>query len=106
MALRFDAIVVGGGVIGVSSALHLAERGLRVAICDPRPLLSLTSARSTECYRDLWDSPVMSSFVRSSITGMERRLQEAPGAFAMFPRGAFDEAGFAVAVIRGGIQME
>jgi hypothetical protein len=90
MALRFDA-VVGGGIIGVSSALHLAERGLRVAIADPRPLMSLTSARSTECYRDLWDSPVMSCFVRASIDGMERRLREVPGAFAMFPRGAVGE---------------
>ena len=33
----FDAIVIGGGIIGVSSAYQLARRGLRVAILEKGP---------------------------------------------------------------------
>jgi sarcosine oxidase subunit beta len=31
---RFDAVVIGGGVMGCSTALHLAEGGMRVALVD------------------------------------------------------------------------
>jgi glycine/D-amino acid oxidase-like deaminating enzyme len=31
---RVDVVVIGGGIIGVSTALELAERGLRVALCE------------------------------------------------------------------------
>ena len=33
---RTDAIVLGAGVVGVSAALHLAKRGLSVALVDRR----------------------------------------------------------------------
>ncbi len=33
---RTDAMVLGGGIVGVSIALHLQERGLRVALVDRR----------------------------------------------------------------------
>ena len=29
---RVDVVVIGGGIIGVSTALELAERGLKVAL--------------------------------------------------------------------------
>uniref|UniRef100_UPI0035AEDAAF FAD-dependent oxidoreductase n=1 Tax=Tabrizicola sp. TaxID=2005166 RepID=UPI0035AEDAAF len=31
---RADVVVVGGGVIGVMTAWHLAERGLSVVLCE------------------------------------------------------------------------
>jgi glycine oxidase len=34
---RYDAIVVGGGTIGLTSAWRMAQRGLRVAVVDPAP---------------------------------------------------------------------
>jgi glycine/D-amino acid oxidase-like deaminating enzyme len=34
----FDAIVIGGGVMGAASALRLAEGGMRVALCETRQL--------------------------------------------------------------------
>jgi len=34
----FDAIVVGGGVMGAAAALQLAEGGMRVALCEARQL--------------------------------------------------------------------
>lgn len=33
-AARFDAVVIGGGVMGCSTALHLAQGGMRVALVD------------------------------------------------------------------------
>ena len=33
---RTDAIVLGAGIVGVSAALHLAKRGLAVALVDRR----------------------------------------------------------------------
>jgi D-amino-acid dehydrogenase len=34
---RIDAIVLGAGIVGTSAALHLAKRGLAVALVDRRP---------------------------------------------------------------------
>eukprot|EP00966_Prymnesium_polylepis_P178373 4130932-Prymnesium_polylepis.1 len=48
-----DTVVCGGGVVGVACAHYLARNhGARVLLVDPRPLLSYTSALSTECYRN------------------------------------------------------
>ena len=38
LAQGFDAVVVGGGVMGCSAALHLARGGMRVALVDRGPL--------------------------------------------------------------------
>jgi sarcosine oxidase subunit beta len=35
---RYDAVVIGGGVMGCSAALHLARGGMRVAVIDRGPL--------------------------------------------------------------------
>ncbi|HEY4297289.1 MAG TPA: FAD-dependent oxidoreductase, partial [Paraburkholderia sp.] len=34
--MDFDVIVLGAGIVGVSSALHLQDRGRRVALVDRR----------------------------------------------------------------------
>src|ERR1043165_3516578 len=43
---KFDVCVVGGGVSGLSAALHLAERGMRVALLEARHLGYGGSGRS------------------------------------------------------------
>jgi gamma-glutamylputrescine oxidase len=43
---RFDVCIVGGGISGLSAALHLAERGLRVALLEARHLGYGGSGRS------------------------------------------------------------
>ena len=52
---------------GLSAAWHLARRGVReIVIVDERPPLSLTSDKSTECYRNWWpDAPTIGLMNRS-----------------------------------------
>src|ERR1041384_4520665 len=42
----FDVCIVGGGITGLSAALHLAERGMRVALLEARHLGFGGSGRS------------------------------------------------------------
>ena len=34
MSERVDVVVLGGGIVGVSAALHLQERGRKVAVVE------------------------------------------------------------------------
>jgi glycerol-3-phosphate dehydrogenase len=47
---RFDVVVVGGGVVGVGTALDAATRGLKVALVEARDLASGTSSRSSKLF--------------------------------------------------------
>jgi sarcosine oxidase subunit beta len=66
-------VIVGAGIAGVSVAYHLAvRRGVqRVVVCDPRQPLSLTSDKSTECYRNWWPQPAMTALMNRSIDLLE-----------------------------------
>src|SRR5690606_16228353 len=46
----FDLVVIGGGVVGVGTALDAATRGLRVALVEARDLASGTSSRSSKLF--------------------------------------------------------
>ncbi|HKQ61288.1 MAG TPA: FAD-dependent oxidoreductase, partial [Candidatus Polarisedimenticolaceae bacterium] len=53
-----DVVICGAGIAGLAAAWQLAEAGIeRVVLVDERPALSLTSANSTECYRNWWPGP-------------------------------------------------
>jgi glycine/D-amino acid oxidase-like deaminating enzyme len=41
-----DVVVIGGGIIGVSSALYLSEKGLRVALCEKGTIAGEQSSRN------------------------------------------------------------
>lgn len=47
---QFDVIVVGGGVVGVGTALDAATRGLKVALVEARDYASGTSSRSSKMF--------------------------------------------------------
>ena len=86
-----DAIVCGAGIAGVACAWQLAVRhGLgRVAIVDERPPLSLTSDKSTECYRNWWPGPgdAMVSLMNRSVDLLEELALESGNRFHMNRRG-------------------
>lgn len=69
MSHRHDVVVIGAGIAGVSAAYHLAVRHGRpdILIVDPRPPLTLTSDKSTECYRNWWPNTSMVGLMNRSI---------------------------------------
>ncbi|GAB5366462.1 hypothetical protein AAMO2058_001145600 [Amorphochlora amoebiformis] len=80
----YDAVVCGGGIIGLATARNLAvTHGLKVCIVDPNPLVSMTSAVSTECYRDVWIDESMRSLIGRSIHLIETRAQKSGNAFSL-----------------------
>jgi sarcosine oxidase, subunit beta len=54
-----DVVICGAGIAGISSAYHLSRLDPKKALLlvDDRPPLSLTSDKSTECYRNWWPGP-------------------------------------------------
>jgi glycine/D-amino acid oxidase-like deaminating enzyme len=89
MTLAADAVVVGAGIAGVSTAYRLAvEHGMaRVLIVDPRPPLTLTSDKSTECYRNWWPSRPMVGLMNHSIDLIEEMSRNSGDAFGLNRRG-------------------
>jgi sarcosine oxidase subunit beta len=82
-----DVVICGAGIAGVAAAYELAVRRRmgRVVLVDPLPPLTLTSDKSTECYRNWWPGPgaTMVRFMDRSIDLLEE-LSEASGErFAM-----------------------
>lgn len=82
-----DAIVVGAGLVGVSTASNLAAAGLRVLCVTQHSPCSYTSAVSTECYRDFWPSLEMAALMSCSISLMEQTARGASDAVGMTRRG-------------------
>lgn len=64
-----EVVVVGAGIAGVSAAYHLTVgHGIsNVILVDPRPPLTLTSDKSTECYRNWWPDRAMVGLMNRSI---------------------------------------
>src|SRR5262249_13830155 len=88
---RADVVVCGAGIAGIAAAYHLAvRRGLTdVVIVDERPPLSLTSDKSTECYRNWWPGPgdEMVALMNRSIDLLEELARESGNDFRMNRRG-------------------
>src|SRR5262245_39713168 len=52
---RFDVVVIGAGIVGASSAFHLASRGRRTAILEAQAAPAMgSSGRSNACVRGQW----------------------------------------------------
>ncbi len=69
MSRATGVLVIGAGIAGVSTAYHLAVRHDLgdVVVVDPRPPLTLTSDKSTECYRNFWPNAPMVGLMNRSI---------------------------------------
>jgi len=86
-----DVVICGAGIAGVSVAYHLTvNQGLRnVILVDERQPLSLTSDKSTECYRNWWPGPdgAMVSLMNRSIDLMEQMAYHSGNIFHLNRRG-------------------
>lgn len=85
MSSTADVVVCGAGIAGVAAAYHLAVgHGIRrVVLVDERPPLTLTSDKSTECYRGWWPGPgdAMVRLMRRSIDLLEGLARESGNFF-------------------------
>ena len=86
-----DAIVCGAGIVGIACAWHLAARSgfKRVALVDERPPLTLTSDKSTECYRNWWPGPgnAMVALMNRSVDWLEQLAAASGNRFNLNRRG-------------------
>jgi glycine/D-amino acid oxidase-like deaminating enzyme len=85
LLVNAEVVVCGAGIGGISLAHELAlARGVRdVAIVDDHPPLSVTSDKSTECYRDWFPQPAMAALMSRSIDRLEALAASTGNAFAM-----------------------
>ena len=90
-APAYDCVICGAGLAGISTAYQLAARfGLRdVLMVDERAPLSLTSDKSTECYRNWWPGPddAMVRLVNRSIDLLEELARTSGNVFHLNRRG-------------------
>jgi glycine/D-amino acid oxidase-like deaminating enzyme len=90
-AASAEIVICGAGIAGIATAYHLAvRRGMRgVVLVDERPPLSLTSDKSTECYRNWWPGPdgTMVALMNRSIDLLEELARESGNAFRLNRRG-------------------
>lgn len=88
MSKRYDAVICGAGICGVSAAYFLARSGVsKILVVDDRPPLSLTSDRSTECYRNWWPDPALVMLINRSIDLLEQLADESHNRFHLNRRG-------------------
>jgi glycine/D-amino acid oxidase-like deaminating enzyme len=86
-----DVVICGAGIAGISAAYHLSvKHGMKnVLLIDEGAPLSLTSDKSTECYRNFWPGPgnAMVSLMNRSIDIMEELARESGNIFHLSRRG-------------------
>ena len=89
--LTSSVVICGAGIGGISAAYHLAVRqGIRdVILVDERDPFSLTSDKSTECYRNWWPGPGdgMVRLMNRSIDILEELAHESDNVFHLSRRG-------------------
>jgi sarcosine oxidase, subunit beta len=67
-----DAVVIGGGIVGVATAFWLSRAGLDTVLLEMRDGLStLTTAQSIECFRAQFTEPAMAELALPSIEVFE-----------------------------------
>jgi sarcosine oxidase subunit beta len=68
-----DAVVIGGGIVGVATAFWLSRAGLDTVLVEMRDGLStLTTPNSIECFRAQFTEPPMAELALPSIEIFER----------------------------------
>lgn len=83
-----DIVICGAGITGVAAAHYLSKAGVKnILLLDERAPLSLTSDRSTECYRNWWPDAEMLALMNRSIDLMEILADESGNVFRMNRRG-------------------
>ena len=82
MPAEADVVVIGGGIVGTSSALHLAKRGLKVVLCEKGHIAGEQSSRNwgwvRKARRDPREIPLIVESLRQ-WEGMNETIGEETG---------------------------
>jgi glycine/D-amino acid oxidase-like deaminating enzyme len=95
-----DIVIVGAGIIGAALAYELSVvQRRRVTLIERGVPLSLTSDKSTECYRTWWPGPddAMLRLISRSVDRLEQLDRLVPGRLRMNRRGYYYAAADAAA---------
>jgi glycine/D-amino acid oxidase-like deaminating enzyme len=79
---RTDVVIIGGGIIGVSTALFLAEKGIAVALCEKGCIAGEQSSRNWGWCRTMGRDPAEIPLALESLRlwrGMNRRISRETG---------------------------
>lgn len=91
MVATADVVICGAGIAGIAAGYQLSvKRGLKkVVLVDERAPLTLTSDKSTECYRNWWPGPgdAMVSLMNRSIDMLEALADESGNVIQLNRRG-------------------
>jgi glycine/D-amino acid oxidase-like deaminating enzyme len=91
MKKNSNTIICGAGIAGIATAFVLVnDYGLEnITLIDERPPLTLTSAKSSECYRNWWPGPgtEMVELMNRSIERLEEIAIECGNRFHMNQQG-------------------
>jgi sarcosine oxidase, subunit beta len=87
--MEAEIVICGAGIAGISAAYYLSvENGIRdVLLVDESSPLSLTSDKSTECYRNWWPDRSMVALMDHSIDLLENLACQSNNAFHLNRRG-------------------
>jgi len=88
MTDTFDAIIIGGGIAGVSTAFHLSERGCRVAVLERKFVAAEATGRSSGLVRMHYDLETESRLAWASFDYF-RNWRERVGGECGFTRTGF-----------------
>src|ERR1700710_3129846 len=72
LPVEADVVIVGGGIVGTSAALHLARRGLRVVLCEKGSIAGEQSSRNWGWVRKARRDPREIPLVVESLRQWER----------------------------------
>lgn len=86
--LMAQVVICGAGIAGISTAFHLTRAGIAdILVVDPLSPLTLTSDKSTECYRNWWPNEPMVRLMGRSIERMDEYARESDNVFGLNRRG-------------------
>ena len=88
MIHSFDAVVVGAGIMGCSTALHLAERGLVVGVIEKNGICTGSTGRSSAIVRQHYSNELTARMARYGLEVFQD-FQERVGGTCSFVRCGF-----------------
>jgi len=87
--MQADIVIIGAGIAGVSAAYFLSahRQFKRIILVDELPPLTLTSDKSSECYRNWWPDESILALMNRSLDLLENLALKTNNRFSMNRRG-------------------